>query len=138
MVFRRNSKCNALNNGAIYTLPQNTAENNIGISSILRQAPDGRMAISIFNPTGLCKDPNEGHKSNYKQNDIKLGRLYLNENFEKSEGIPGLKVGTIFRNAKNDNELYKVYRDGKNYYIAGVYNGAEVPIEIKDTTLILI
>ena len=137
MSVRRNPKCNALNNGAIYTLPQNTAENNIGISSILRQAPDGRMAISIFNPTGLCKDPNEGHKSNYKQDDIKLGRLYLNENFEKSEGVPGLKVGTIFRNAKNDNELYKVYRDGKNYYIAGVYNGAEVPIEIKDTTLIL-
>ena len=138
MAVRRNPKCNALNNGAIYTLPQNTAENDIGVSSILRQAPDGRMAISIFNPTGLYHDPLSGHRENYMQNNIKLNRLYLNEDFEKSEGVPGLKVGLKFRNAKNDNDLYEVRRDGNGkYYIAGVYDGMEVPINLNDTTLIL-
>ena len=138
MSVRRNPKCNALNNGAVYTLPQNTAQDNIGISSILRQAPDGRMAISIFNPTGLYHDPKEGHRQNYIQNNIELNKLYLNENFDKNEGVPGLRVGLQFRNAQKDDDLYEVRCDNDgHYYVTGVYNGQEVPIKLHDTTLIL-
>lgn len=135
MSVRRNPKCNALNNGAIFTLPLNkSSDGSVNISSILRQSPDGRMAISIFNPTGL----HYNHRERYSQNNIDVNRLYLDEYFDKNEGVPGLRVGLQFRNAKNDNDLYEVRKDNEGkYYITGVYNGAEVPIHLNDTTLIL-
>ncbi len=134
MAVRKNPKCNALNNGAIYTLPLNKAQNGILVSSILRQSTDGRMAISIFNPTGLHND----HRRNYQQNNIYIDRLYLNENFDKNEGVSGLRKGTIFRNSKDDNDVYKVEIDeNDNYYLTRVYNNNNVPIPLDDTTLVL-
>lgn len=135
MSVRKNPKCNALNNGAIFTLPLNSADGGkVKVSSILRLAPDGRMALSIFNPTGL----HYNHRANYSQNNIDVDRLYLDEYFDKNEGVAGLRPGLIFRNAKNDNDMYRVNcdKDGK-YYISGIYNNKDVPIHLNDTTLIL-
>ena len=134
MAVRRNPKCNALNNGAIYTLPLNRATNGKLVSSILRQSTDGRMALSIFNPTGFHID----HRAHYKPDDIYIDKIYLNENSAKLEGVPGLRVGLEFRNAKNENECFRVNTDDKgNYYIAKYSYGKEEPIKVEDSTLIL-
>ena len=77
------------------------------------------------------------YRNKYCQNNIDLKRLYINEAPDKYEGVPGLRAGIQFRNAKNDNELYEVRKDKTGYYITGVYRGQEVPIHINDTTLIL-
>lgn len=134
MAVRRNPKCNALNNGAIYTLPLNKAQNGKNVSSILRQSTDGRMTLSIFNPTGFHDD----HRRHYKPDKIYIDRIYLNENSEILEGVPGLRKGLLFRNAKDDNDCYKVNTDDKgNYYITRIYDGNEVPMEVEDSTKIL-
>lgn len=134
MSVRRKPECNALNNGAVFTLPLNKAQNGVLVSSILRQSTDGRMAISIFNPTGL----HYNHRKEYKQDNIYLDRLYFNESNDGLTGIAGLREGTKFVNANNDNDVYytRINENG-HYYLTRLYDGKDVPIPLNDTTLIL-
>lgn len=134
MAVRRKPECNALNNGAVFTLPLNKAQNGVLVSSILRQSTDGRMAISIFNPTGL----HTNHRKEYKQDDIYIDRLYFNESNDGLVGVAGLREGTKFVNAKDDNDVYytRINENG-HYYLTRSYNGKDVPIPLNDTTLIL-
>ena len=146
MSVRRDPKCNALNNGAIYTLPLADSQKEFGVkvSSILRQSTDGRMALSVFNPTGLHSD----HRADYDSKKIYVDRFYLDEDHKNFVGVPGLRPGLVFKNVDtSDGGEYKVKidKDGR-YYITRVYNQTkqawqqednEVPTEIKDTTLIL-
>ena len=132
MKVRKDPKCNALNNGSIHTLPLNCAETGELIPAILRQSTDGRMTVSVINPTGLHHD----FRSNYRQNDIYLDKIYLNSD-DGMTGIEGLKEGRRFVNAKDKNDIYYTrVKDGK-YYIARHVNGQDVPIPLHDTTLIL-
>ena len=144
MAVRKNPKCNALNNGAIYTLPLNKSQTGELVPSILRQSSDGRMTISIFNPTGMHND----FRKPYMQNNIYIDKIYFNEAGDSTIGVPGLKVGTRFYNvnSKDPNESFKVGKDDKgSYYLTRIYNehpentneDKEVPIPLHDTTMIL-
>jgi hypothetical protein len=132
MKVRRNPRCNALNNGSIHILNLNKAQTGEEIPAILRQSTDGRMAISIINPTGL----HHNFRANYCQNNIYLDRLYLDDpkgNF----GIPGIKEGTKFVNANKEGDVYYTRVDGDRYYLTRHVNGKDVPMPLDDTTIIL-
>lgn len=144
MAVRKNPKCNALNNGAIYTMPLNKAQTGELVPSILRQSTDGRMTLSIFNPTGMHND----FRKPYMQNNIYVDKIYFNESGDSTVGVPGLKVGDRFYdvNSKDPFESYKVGRDDKgSYYITRIYNehpeneneDREVAMPLHDTTKIL-
>lgn len=134
MKVRKNPKCNALNNGAIYTLPQNISQTGELFSSILRQSTDGRMTISVFNPTGMHND----FRSNYRQNDIYFNRLYFTEGGDSTIGVPGLREGTKFVNASNESDVYYTRIDENGYYyLTRHVNGKDVPTPLHDTTLVL-
>jgi hypothetical protein len=132
MKVRKNPKCNALNNGSIHTLPLNYSQTGEAISSILRQSTDGRMAVSIVNPTGLHND----FRSNYSQNNIYVDRLYLDDP-NGNVGVPGLREGLKFVNANNENDIYYTRVDNGRYYITRHVDGKDVPIPLHDTALIL-
>ena len=146
MSIRKNPKCNALNNGAPFTLPLQTSEQGVKCPVILRQSTDGKMALSIFNTSGLHSD-NERYYSPEKQtfDSIKLnfetkkdnnGHEYtVFEDGANGVGITGLKNDTIFVNAKDPNDLYYVNEhDGKYFLKRGSDNGK---ITVEDSTLIL-
>ncbi|MBQ8459092.1 hypothetical protein IJ541_03195 [bacterium] len=134
MGVRQNPKCNALNNGAVYTLPLNKTQSGELVTSILRQSTDGRMAISIFNPTGMHND----FRREYRQNKLYLDRLYFTDQGDGMVGISGIRQGTRFVNAKDENDLYYTRIDENgNYYLTRHYDGKDVPMPIDDTTLIL-
>lgn len=140
MAVRKNPKCNALNNGAIYTLPLNHSQTGELVPSILRQSSDGRMTISIFNPTGMHND----FRKPYMQNNIFVDKFYFNEAGDSTIGIPGLHIGDKFYNAnsKDKNEYYKVGKDDKgHYYLTRIYNTKngeeEGATALHDTTMIL-
>ena len=132
MKVRKNPKCNALNNGSIHTLPLNTAQSGEKISSIFRQSTDGRMAISIINPTGLHND----FRSNYRQRDIYIDKLYLDDP-SGNVGISGLREGLKFVNANDESDVYYTRVENGRYYLVRNYNGVDVPTPLNDTTLIL-
>ena len=140
MAVRKNPKCNALNNGAIYTLPLNKAQTGELVPSILRQSTDGRMTISIINPTGM----HNNFRKSYMQNNIYVDRFYFNEDTNDREcktGISGLKKGTRFYkvNSKDPNEFYEVrVNENGHYYLTRMYGeNNPVPTPLDDTTLIL-
>ena len=134
MEIRTNPKCNALNNGAIYTLPQNTAQTGEQVSSIFRLSTDGRATISIFNPTGL----HNNYRANYSQNNICVDRLYFDEQGDARKiGIPGFQEGRKFVNANNEHDVYYTRVDNGRYYLTRHVDGADVPIVLDDTALIL-
>ncbi len=152
MALRKNPKCNALNNGAPYTLPLQDAtdaynpNNKFKVPVILRQSTDGRMAISIFNPSGLHHD----HERYYSQQKLTMDSIKFNFETHTDEngkeynifldgkdgvGIPGLKNNTVFVNAKDPNDLYYVNEhDGKYFLKRGTDNGK---ITVDDATLVL-
>ena len=146
MAVRRNPKCNALNNGAVYTLPLQTSLEGVQVPAILRQSTDGRMAVSVLNTSGLHYD----YRREYKQDDITLDSIKLNfetqpdgyggENTifvdgDNGVGISGLRNGTKFINAKNEKDVYYVNElDGKYYLKSGSGDGK---IHLTDSTLIL-
>ncbi len=146
MAVRRNPKCNALNNGAVYTLPLQDSKEHVKVPAIFRQSPDGRMAISLFNTSALHTD----HRREYKQDNIVLDSIKLNFDVQRTGnggektvyidgeggvGIPGLKPGTEFVNAKDENDKYYVNEiDGKYFIKRGSGDGS---IPLNDTTLIL-
>lgn len=136
MAVRKDPKCNALNNGSIHTLPLNKAQTGELVPSILRQSTDGRMTISIINPTGM----HNNFRAPYTQNNIYLDRLYFTENGKSTVGIPGLKEGRKFVNAKSkngDDVYYTRIDENGYYYLTRHVNGKDVPIPLHDTTLIL-
>jgi len=134
MSVRKNPKCNALNNGAIYTLPLNAAQTGELVPSILRQSSDGRMTVSIFNPTGVHSD----FRANYVQNNIHVDKFYFNEAGDSTIGVAGLREGTKFINAKDENDIYYTRIDDKgHYYLTRHYDGQDVPTPLNDTTLVL-
>ena len=146
MAVRRNPKCNALNNGAVYTLPLQESKEHVKVPAIFRQSTDGRMAISLFNTSALHTD----HRREYRQDNIVLDSIKLNFDVQNDEnghektvyidgdsgvGIAGLKPGTEFVNAKNENDKYYVNElDGKYFIKRGSGDGS---IPLNDTTLIL-
>jgi len=136
MKIRRNPKCNALNNGAIFTLPLNKTQQGLDVASILRQSSDGRMAISIFNPEGIPKANNVEYGTN-KKNIVYIDRLYMDAQNE-SVGISGVREGTKFVNAEDEKDLYytRVDNNGK-YYLTRHYDGKDVPIKLDSAALIL-
>ncbi len=134
MAVRKNPRCNALNNGSIHTLPLNKAQTGELVPSILRQSTDGRMTISIINPTGLHSD----FRKPYTQNNIYLNRLYFTENGKSTVGVSGLREGLKFINAKKSSDIYYTRIDENGYYyLTRHYNGNDVPMPLHDTTLIL-
>ncbi len=133
MAVRQKPECNALNNGAVYTMPINKTQDGIEIASILRQSTDGRMAISIFNPKGITGDKFQ----EYKVQDAYIDKLYLNSQGD-SVGVPGLRQGLKFVNAKDPSDIYYTrVNDKDGYYLTRLYDGRDVPIKLDDTTLIL-
>ena len=133
MKVRKNPRCNALNNGSIHTMPLNYTQTGEAVASILRQSTDGRMAISIFNSTGLHND----FRKHYSQNNVYLDRLYFDENGESTVGIAGLKEGTKFVNSKNAKDVYYTRVENGRYYLTRHVDGKDVPTPLHDTTLIL-
>lgn len=152
MGVRKNYKCNALNNGAPFTLPLQDAEdernsnNKFKVPVILRQSTDGKMAISIFNTSGLHND-HEGYyspihlkmdsiKLNFEtQNDGKGGEKTVFLDGANGVGITGLKPGMVFVNAEKEDDKYYVNEfNGKYFLKRGTDNGR---ISINDSTLIL-
>lgn len=99
------------------------------VSALLRQCPDGRMTISVFNTAGL----NHEYDKYYDPARLTLGHIDLNEGYGGNAGIKyGLRPGMEFKNAdKNDQTVYKV-----NNYNQIVADGNK-PISFKDSTLIL-
>jgi len=133
MGVRQKPECNALNNGAIFTMPINKTQDNIEVASILRQSTDGRMAISIFNPLGIPKN----HLTKYEPGTAYIDKLYLNDQSE-TVGVPGLRQGLKFVNAKDPNDIYYTrVNDKDGYYLVRHCNGVDVPLMITDPTLIL-
>ena len=133
MAVRQKPECNALNNGAVYTMPLNKTQDGIEIASILRQSTDGRMAISIFNPKGITGDKFQ----EYDSQDAYIDKLYLNDQGE-TVGIPGLRQGLKFVNANDPSDIYYTrVNDKDGYYLTRLYDGKDVPIKLNDTTLIL-
>lgn len=136
MAIRRNPKCNALNNGAIFVLPLNRSQKGVEVASVLRQSTDGRMAVSIFNPGGIPKD----NMTEYKKPDDKdatyIDKLYLNANNENF-GISGIREGTKFVNAEDENDIYYTRVEGSNYYLIRHCHGKDVPIKLDSAALIL-
>ena len=155
MSVRRNPKCNALNNGAPFVLPLQCAytsgsdrsnEGNIQVPALFRSAADGRMAISIFNPIKQHNDPSKYGKYDYCEyyspEHLQLREIRLNYGQgpglmegDLGVGIVGLKPGTVFYNANNPKDTYRVNRsdDGK-YYLKRENNEW---IDLNDSTLIL-
>ncbi len=152
MSLRKNPKCNALNNGAPFMLPLQDAKdayndgNNFKVPVIFRQSTDGRMAISVLNPSGLHSD----YEKYYSPQKLTMDSIKLNFETQKDAngnehtvfcdgadgvGIPGLKNGTKFVNAKDENDVYYVNElDGKYFLKHGSGDGR---ITVDDTTLIL-
>lgn len=152
MSLRKNPKCNALNNGAPFMLPLQDAKdaynegNNFKVPVIFRQSTDGRMAISVLNPSGLHTD----YEKYYSPQKLTMDSIKLNFETQKDAngnehtvfcdgadgvGIPGLKNGTKFVNAKDENDVYYVNElDGKYFLKHGSGDGR---ITVDDTTLIL-
>ena len=152
MALRKDPKCNALNNGAPFMLPLQEAQdaynsnNKFNVPVIFRQSTDGRMAISVFNPSGLHTDP----ERYYSQQKLTMDSIKFNFETKKDEhgkdvtvfvdgadgvGITGLKNGTKFVNAKDEKDVYYVNElDGKYYLKRGSGDGKVI---VDDTTLVL-
>ncbi len=132
MAVRTNPKCNALNNGDIHLLPLQESQNKLKVPAILRLSTDGRMALSLFNTSALHSD----YRVENEQQTIYVDKVYLNGD-GCTEGIAGMREGTKFVNANDENDIYfSRVKDGQ-YYIVRHCNGKDVPIMIKDSTLIL-
>lgn len=147
MAVRKKPECNALNNGAPFTLPLQEAKDahnpNIKytVPAILRQSTDGRMAISLFNTSGMHYN-NEKYYSPNKlcMDSIKLNFKTVNGrpvfmNGEGGVGVPGLKNNMVFHNAKNPDDIYIVNEYDGKYFIK--HGSGDGNIYMDDSTLIL-
>ena len=131
MALRKNPNLRALNDGSVHTLKMQYDKGGKAVSAILRQSPDGAMAISLFNT----------HKIHNKEKQIdEIETLYLNEiNLDSENNIDiglrtGLREGIEFTQANNEKAKFIVEREGDNYFIKNHDNG---PIIIDDVTMVL-
>ena len=108
---------------------ERTDEGNTKVSAILRQSPNGKMTVSVFNTAGL----EHTFDRYYDPAELTMECIDLNEARSGKVGLKcGLKPGLKFRNAdKNDKTIY--YVNGNNQ-ITGPNNTS---IKFKDSTLIL-
>ena len=138
MALRSRPELDALNNGAPLLLPLqqvSNGEHKSQVSAIFRENTDGKMAISLFNTSGINHTP----KEEYKPYPVYLhnNKIYLSDSGTDNKllGIKaGLKDGTKFVNANNKDDVYYVHKDGDNYVLE---HGDKSPICINDSTMIL-
>ncbi len=98
------------------------------LSALLRQSPDGRMTVSVFNTSGL----NHNYDQYYDSGVVEMDYIDLNSEGDDI-GVPGgLKPGLMFRNA--DPEDKKIYYVNGNNQITGPDH---TPVKFKDSRLIL-
>lgn len=149
MAVRRKPECNALNNGTPFMLPPQHAAGGGICPAILRQSTDGRMTISLFNTTAF----HNNFKEDYSPQNVHLDSINLNFEVQKDSnnneyaqrmigkntgcGIAGLKEGTKFVNAADENDVYYVRETDGNYYLKRLVNNYDAPIDFDDSTLIL-
>ena len=145
MKLRKKPECNALNNGSPFVLPMQDGEydgQHYNVPAVLQKSPDGRMTISLFN---LHRWTNGQRFSYDNQHDYIHKKLYIDElklnflgetKFDGSLGIgiQGIKPGTEFVNANDENDRYVVKESNGNYYIK---NKNGYGISLDDTTLVL-
>ena len=146
MALRRKPECNALNNGTPFVLPMQDGEYDgihYNVPAVLQKAPDGRMTISLFN---LHRWTN-GQRFNYdNQHSYYHKKMYLDAvklNFDNNGqinngklgvGVQGIKPGTKFVNANNEDEKFIVVEhDGKYFLKKEDGNG----LMLDDTTMVL-
>lgn len=130
-IYNLRTKVQALNDGAPFLLEMQSGktDNNkdTNVTALLRQSPNGAMAISLFNTTGL----NHKYDQEYHPKKVSLEKISL-ENLPK-----GITKDMTFKNAKNPDEIYKAREYDGKYFIKRHVNGQDVPIEFSDPTLVL-
>ena len=132
--LRTRKELQPLNDGAPFVLkPQDAKINTEGgkhteLTALLRQSPDGRMTVSVFNTSGL----NHKFDEYYTPGEVELNYIDLNS-AGNNIGLPGgLKPGLMFKNADpNDKTIY--YVNGNNQITGPDHK----PIKFQDSTLIL-
>lgn len=133
MSIRKNPQCKALNNGAIFPLKMQIAQDGHKLPAIFRQNSEGDMAITIFNTSNLNSD----YKYSYEPKTLYLDKIWLDE-IADHIGIAGLPNDTPFYNIDpNDKGRYYVKIENGKHYISRVYGNKDVATPIGDTTLIL-
>ena len=136
--FRKRPEMHALNDGAPYTLnTMKDIKDKTPVCGLLRQSPDGAMAISLFNTKGIVSD----FDKSYSPHTVELESINLSDGTANTQvGLAaGLKPGLIFANGYNKNEKY-VVREFNGKYFLKKYNGPnsqDSNIEFSDSTLIL-
>ncbi len=124
--LRTRKELQPLNDGTPFILKQQHAKDT-SLSALLRQSPDGKMTISLFNTKGI----NHTYDKYYTPGEVELDCIDLNQDGEL--GLPGgLRPGLKFKNAdKNDTKTY--YVNGNNQ----ITGADHTPIKFNDSTLIL-
>ena len=104
-------------------------EGETEVSALLRQSPDGKMTVSVFNTEGL----NHKFDEYYRPAELTLDCIDLNGGFGNKEiRNAGLKSGMKFKNAdKNDQTIY--YVNGNNQITGPDHS----PIRFQDSVLTL-
>ena len=104
-------------------------EGETEVSALLRQSPDGKMTVSVFNTEGL----NHKFDEYYRPAELTLDCIDLNGGVGNKEiRNAGLKSGMKFKNAdKNDQTIY--YVNGNNQITGPDHS----PIRFQDSVLTL-
>lgn len=127
--LRKRPELQPLNDGTPYMLNNQKAYYNgmeKEISALLRQSPNGKITVSLFNTEGLTHKYDEY----YRPARITLNCIDLNSN-RKNTTISGLRAGMKFRNANNKDDVY--YVNDKNQ----ITGPDGKPITFDDSVLIL-
>ena len=105
--LRTRPELEPLNNGTPFVLNKQKAklnEKEVEVSALLRQSPDGRMTVTVFNTEGLTHKYDEY----YSPSEIKLEYIDLNGgSADKEMQNGGLKSGLEFKDAVT----------GKSYWV---------------------
>lgn len=136
--LRARKELHPLNDGAPIALKEQRAKTDDGkettVSALLRHSTDGAMTITVFNTEGL----NHKFDEYYSPATIKLNSIDLTEGRGGKAGLAnGLKAGTKFVNANDENDVYFVNGNNQLTRPEGADKKPIGPITINDTTLIL-
>ncbi|MCI1273634.1 MAG: hypothetical protein LKG27_04270 [Clostridiaceae bacterium] len=144
MGLRNDPRMHSLNDGTPYVLRQQS-----GITGILRQSPNGDMAVSLMNLNNIKNDDGSvispENYYNPAKAPITVDKIYLGGYGDARQGSEdfkaglsaGLPDGTVFRSADKENAKYVVrYFDDTGYVLIKLDSFEKpVPITISDTTL---
>lgn len=134
MGLRSRPELDALNNGAPFMLKLQYTDNGKPLSAILRQNTDGKMAVSLFNTYGINHNPGQY----YTPETVYLDKIDLTEISDNIGLKGGLKEGTKFVNANNENDVYYVHKyvdnEGEHYILK---HPDDSKICVNDSVLIL-